>query len=215
MIKVFVFLSILLVFVSCESEDPIVEDMTPETQHEIVPILDKPKSNKTLTPGDPFIQVLANNFSDGFAFDMLHVYVHGELIHPESFLDEDVGDWAGMQEEGRPIYEILCGRPVEVRLKLRHNMGYNFSGFKITAIGFGDGLGIVPGITDDEGIASVIIEHLPHDHCEEFEVREYDILIYPVIDKVDIYQCIPNIDVKKNKDNANPNVILVRLLFKA
>ena len=40
MIKVFVLLSILLVFVSCESEDPIVEDMTPETQHEIVPILD-------------------------------------------------------------------------------------------------------------------------------------------------------------------------------
>ncbi|MCY4553054.1 MAG: hypothetical protein OXC79_05235 [Candidatus Poribacteria bacterium] len=175
-----------------------------------------PKENKTLRPDSPILKVLADQFTDGFIFEVLNIYVHGKLVQPifehNMFENVDVG-WGGLHEEGRPYYEILCGRPVEVRVRFRHKNGYNLSGFKIGVVGFAHDIKMVRGITDEKGIASIMLEHFPFWNCEAFEDTLYEFLVYPEIDNTDIYDFIPNIIRSKNRDNSNPNVILLNLLF--
>ena len=215
----FKILTILLVFccLGC-SQDDLETDSTDTvlTEANDTQIQQKeslPKENKILRPDSPVLKVLADQFSDGFIFEVLNIYVHGKRVQPMFKPNEENIGWGGLQEEGIPYYEILCGRPVEVRIKFRHKNGFTLSGFKITVIGFSNDIKMVAGITDDKGIASLMLEHFPFDHCEAFKDTLYEFLVYPEIDDTGIYGFIPNIIPSKNRDNANSNVILLSLLF--
>jgi len=210
-------LILLLSFIAC-SQDDVETDNADSVLTEVdTPILEKeilPKENRIVRPDSPVLKVLATQFEDDFIFEVLNVYVHGKLIHPKfnpnGFKILDV-DWGGLQDEGRPYYEILCGRPVEVRVRFHHKLGYNLSGFKIKVVSFSTDVKMGSTITDDKGIASIMLEHFPFDNCENFEDTPYDFLVYPEIDNTDIYDFTPNI--KNNRDNSNPNVMLLILLF--
>lgn len=211
---------LVLCFHGC-SQDHLETDSTDSvlTEADDTSILE-PKENKIVRPDSPVLKVLATQFEDDFTFEVLNVHVHGKLVHPKFFNPNepelvDVG-WGGLQDEGRPYYEILCGRPVEVRVRFHHKLGYNLSGFKIKVVAFSADVKMVSAITDDKGIASIMLEHFPFDNCEDFEDELYGFLVYPEIENTDIYDFTPNIITRitiENRENSNPNVILLNLLF--